>query len=156
MVGHSDEGVAGHGHDEEGFPESCPICSRVNFGAPDDHCEHYWATVYDGEMFGGPYAQEFEALWHTLDSAYQSTDDARAKRLLRELRRDKLKHIAQAMVDSDRLWWLDELEHKNYIEAEASLASGTGWNLYQAKDGWFEATMRDLRKAVAIAVAITS
>ena len=137
---------------EEGFfPEPCPVCSRVNFRWADDYCEHFWATVYDGEMIDGPFSSEFEELWSRLHHAYQATDDVRAERLIEMLHAKELSAVAEAMVNEEKLWWLDQVRFKNVIEPEASLASGSGWNLYQLQDGWFVETMRELRIAVEIA-----
>jgi hypothetical protein len=135
---------------EEGYPERCPICERINFTSPDDYCEHFWATVYDNEMIAGPFANDFERLWSTLDDTYQTTDDIHAHRLMEDLRQAGLAEIAEALLNSDKLWWLYRAPHKNVIDAEASLASGSGWNLYQEKAGWFEQTIQQMQRAAEI------
>jgi hypothetical protein len=157
IVGSSQENtMASDAVEDGGYPEPCPICSRVNFRVPNDHCEHFWAAVYDCEVIDGPYATEFEHLWATLDNAYQSTDDEGARLLLRKLRQGGLTGVAKALVEGDKLWWLKRVKHKNFIDAEASMASGTGWNLYEEEAGWFEDTMRQLRSAVGFATDATS
>lgn len=139
--------------DEGSFPERCPICMRINFRTiDDDYCEHFWATVYDGEMTNGPFSADFERLWSTLDNFYQTTDDPGAARLMKHLRLEGLGEVADALVNSDKLWWLDRVEHKNFIDAEASLASGSGWNLYSVTEDWFEEIIRQMERASSIAI----
>ena len=147
----SDNNESLDGAEEGFFPERCPICSRINFKRADDYCEHFWGATYDNEMIDGPFSQEFEELWAALQDTYQATDDTQVRLLITNLHANGLAEIAEATVNCDKFWWLSRVIHKNFIEPEASLASGSGWNLYQEEDGWFEGTIRQLRTAVQVA-----
>lgn len=132
------------------FPEQCPVCSRVNLRNGPDYCAHYWGTVYDGALIDGPYAEEFEGLWAKLEPIYQSPNDIQALGLIKKLRKAGLDEVARAVVDSNKLWWLRDVKAKILIDAEASMASGTGWSLYHDEHGWFDGIMDHLRLAVEI------
>jgi hypothetical protein len=138
------------------YPEQCPVCARVNFRNADDYCIHYWGTEYDGSLIDGPYANEFEEIWSRLEGIYQTHNDIQALGLIKRLRQAGLDDIARAVMDSNKLWWLREVGDKVFIDAEASMASGTGWSLYHRQEGWFEGIMRPLRKAVEIGSQLVS
>ncbi|HEX5387665.1 MAG TPA: hypothetical protein VFW66_13260 [Gemmatimonadales bacterium] len=82
---------------------------------------------------------------------YDSPDDEESERLVNQLNAAGLTDIARALVQYDKTWWLGGVEHKVYIEPEASMVSGEGWSLYHEDPGWFDHLMAQLRTAGKIA-----
>ena len=123
----------------------CPICNRENGSWDEDFCEHYWGTIYDNELLRGPYDVEYEKLWGTLESVYQDLDHPLSSSILQRLREAGLDDVAKALEEDNKFWWLD-ISNAVFIDAKASLASGTGYFLYDTDLSWFDTVLQKLRR----------
>jgi hypothetical protein len=85
-----------------------------------------------------------------LYNTWQSEDEAQSKRFIKRLQTAGLKDVAKALRNDEKLWWLDDVQHRILIKAVASPASGSGWSLYDENPDWFLPIMEHLRKAVDI------
>lgn len=126
----------------------CPICKRVNGAGDGDFCEHYQGYIYDDEFFDAACAEEFNLLWHSLERIYHDRDEPASDRIIDLLNQRGFSEIATALENDDVYWWTDSLQTVP-IEAEASLASGSGLVLYASDADEIGRVMQLLREASA-------
>jgi hypothetical protein len=129
----------------------CPICDRSNGAHDEDFCNHFWGAIYDHEFWFGPRREEFapyRALWESLEDIYYEVSIRRVQtRLLKKLRDVGLQEVADALKNEDRFWWIDK-NYSIFIDAKASLNSGTGYFIYEPGRDWFAGILRTMQRAL--------
>jgi len=136
--------------EDEGW-EKCPICEQMNFPGAGIVCEHYIAMLWDADLIGGDYANQFQNAWCELqDVLYALTElvtwPIRTCEAIAQEKGIPCTFLNEDLTDTPTCYALESLLDFSQGQdiVTGGMLSGLGYTLYLAEPGQLTQLTQDL------------